>query len=94
LQLLLNSDFKKALKRQRSVLNMLTSYESFALSGDETSGKVTLSRQAEPYALITEDVAENFIHSAAEFFEVHYAHMNPHEPCSFCVNGKIWFKWL
>src|SRR3546814_9813504 len=30
-----------------------------------------------------------FIHSAAEFFEVHYAHMNIHERCPFCLSGKL-----
>lgn len=89
LQLLLNSDFKEALKRQRAVLNMLNSNSSLSFSGSDTHGNVTLSRQAKPYALIAEDVSENFIHSAAEFFEVHYAHMNTHTPCPFCVNGKI-----
>ncbi|MBC3385870.1 hypothetical protein [Pseudomonas sp. SWRI179] len=89
LHLLLNSDFRRALERQRFFLNMLNSYDSFLLSGEDTSGKVTLNRQAEPYALIEEDISESFIHSAAEFFEVHYAHMNTHERCPFCLNGKL-----
>lgn len=89
LHLLLNSDFKKSLERQRFFLNMLNSHGSFFLSGEGTSGIVKLRCQAEPYALIEEDVSENFIHSAAEFFEVHYAHMNIHESCPFCLNGKL-----
>jgi len=89
LRLLLNSDFRRALERQRFFLNMLNSHDSFLLSGEDTFGKVTLNRQAEPYALIEEDISENFIHSAAEFFEVHYAHMNIHERCPFCLNGKL-----
>lgn len=89
LHLLLNSDFKKALKRQRFFLNMLNSYDSFTISGKDTYGSVMLNRQAQPYALIAEDISENFIHSVAEFFEVHYAHMTTQEPCPFCVNGKL-----
>ncbi|MGX1172572.1 hypothetical protein [Pseudomonas sp. R151218B TE3479] len=89
LHLLLNSDFKRALERQRFFLNMLNSYDSFLLSGEDTFGNVTLNRQAEPYALIEEDISENFIHSAAEFFELHYAHINTHERCPFCLNGKL-----
>jgi len=89
LRLLLNSDFRKSLKRQRVFLNMLNSYTSFSITGEDTSGNAVLASQAEPYALIAEDVSQNFIHSAAEFFEVHYAHMNVQEPCPFCLNGKF-----
>lgn len=89
LHLLLNSNFRRALERQRFFLNMLNSHDSFFLSGEDTFGKITLNRQAEPYALIKEDISENFIHSAAEFFEVHYAHMNIQERCPFCFNGKL-----
>lgn len=89
LRLLLNSDFRTSLKRQRSFLNMLNSYTSFSITGEDTSGNAMLAAQAKPYALIAEDISENFIHSVAEFFEVHYAHMNVREPCPFCLNGKF-----
>ncbi|WP_242487737.1 hypothetical protein [Pseudomonas sp. TH31] len=44
---------------------------------------------AQPYALLTEDVSGNFVQSVAEFFEVHYAHMNPHEQCPFSFSGTL-----
>ena len=89
LNLLLNSDFKKALKKQRAVLNMLNSYDLFSVTGNGSCGRVTLLPKAEPYALIAEDVSGDFIHSVAEFFEVHYAHMKPQEPCPFFFSGEL-----
>lgn len=89
LSLLLNSDFQEALKRQRVVLNMLNSNYLFLLTGDGSTGQMALSPKAEPYALIAEDVSGYFIHSVAEFFEVHYAHMNPEEACPFSFNGVL-----
>ncbi|OPG72547.1 hypothetical protein B1219_10380 [Pseudomonas ogarae] len=89
LNLLLNSDFKKALERQRVVLNMLNSHDSFSVVGNGSSGQVSLSPQAKPYALIAEDISSYFIHSVAEFFEVHYAHMKAQEPCPFSFSGKL-----
>ncbi|VVO37283.1 hypothetical protein [Pseudomonas fluorescens] len=89
LRLLLKSDFEQALKTQRAVLNMLNSHSTFNLSGNDASAETTISKHASPYALIEEDIAGNFVHSVAEFFEVHYAHMKPQEPCPFKFNGAL-----
>ncbi|WP_343327506.1 hypothetical protein [Pseudomonas putida] len=89
LKLLLESDFEKALITQRSMLNMLNSHQSFSLSGNDTNARVRIYPGAQPYGLITEDIEDDFIHSVAEFFEVHYAHMNPREPCPFSVSGTV-----
>ncbi|WLH13173.1 hypothetical protein [Pseudomonas hefeiensis] len=89
LNLLLNSDFEKALKRQRFILNMLNSHNSFSIRGKGSCGHLTLNPQAKPYALIDEDISNNFIYSVAEFFEVHYAHITPQAPCPFNFNGKL-----
>lgn len=89
LKLLLSSDFGQALKTQRAILNMLNTYRSFQLSGSDADAVVTINKHASPYALIEEDVTHNFIQSVAEFFEVHYAHMKPQEPCPFIFNGRL-----
>lgn len=89
LKLLLSSNFEQALSMQRSVLNMLNSNGSFFLSGNEANAQVALLPHAQPYALLTEDVSDNFVQSVAEFFEVHYAHMNPQEPCPFSFSGTL-----
>ncbi|WP_160109393.1 hypothetical protein [Pseudomonas izuensis] len=89
LNLLLKSDFEKALITQRRVLNMLNSHDSFVLTGNGAEAKVTVFSHAQPYALIAEDIEDNFIQSVAEFFEVHYAHMNPQNPSPFSFHGTL-----
>lgn len=89
LKLLLSSNFEHALCTQRSVLNMLNSYESFFLSGNGADARVTIFTHAQPYALLAEDIEHDFVQSVAEFFEVHYAHMNPQESCPFSFNGTL-----
>lgn len=89
LKLLLNSNFERALSTQRSVLNMLNSNERFSLSGNDADAQVSIFPHAQPYALLAEDVSHDFIQSVAEFFEVHYAHMNPQEPCPFDFTGTL-----
>ncbi|CAI8983220.1 3-oxoacyl-ACP synthase [Pseudomonas sp. IT-P253] len=89
LKLLLSSNFEHALCTQRSVLNMLNSNESFILSGNDADAQVTIFPHAQPYAILAEDVSHDFVQSVAEFFEVHYAHMNPQEPCPFCFSGTL-----
>lgn len=89
LELLLSSNFEHALCTQRSVLNMLNSNESFFLSGNDADAKVTIFSHAQPYALLAEDIEHDFVQSVAEFFEVHYAHMNPQEPCPFSFSGTL-----
>ncbi|KQB53422.1 hypothetical protein AQS70_10260 [Pseudomonas endophytica] len=39
--------------------------------------------------MIEEDISSNFIYSAAEFFEVHYAHMNVQTDCPFQFSGYL-----
>ncbi|MBC8997232.1 hypothetical protein IAI51_11890 [Pseudomonas sp. N40(2020)] len=89
LRLLLSSDFEHSLSTQRSVLNMLNSNQVFSISGYETDASVSIHPHAKPYALLSEDVSGNFVQSVAEFFEVHYAHMNPQTPCPFTVTGTF-----
>ena len=89
LKLLLSSNFEHALCTQRSVLNMLNSNESFFLSGNDADARVTIFPHAQPYALLAEDIEHDFVQSVAEFFEVHYAHMNPQEPCPFSFSGTL-----
>ncbi|KJZ34104.1 hypothetical protein [Pseudomonas fluorescens] len=89
LKLLLNSNFEQALCTQRSVLHMLNSSDSFFLSGNDADAQVSIFPHAQPYALLYEDVSQDFVQSVAEFFEVHYAHMNPQEPCPFSFSGTL-----
>lgn len=44
---------------------------------------------AKPYALLAEDIEHDFVQSVAEFFEVHYAHMYPHESCPLSFSGTL-----
>jgi hypothetical protein len=89
LKLMLSSNFEHALRTQRCVLNMLNSNESFSLTGNDADAQVSIFPHAQPYALLAEDVSHDFVHSVAEFFEVHYAHMNPKDPCPFSFTGTL-----
>lgn len=89
LRLLLASDFEQALRTQRRVLNMLNSHNSFLLTGNDAEAHITIFPHAQPYALIAEDIENDFIQSVAEFFEVHYAHMNPKDPSPFALHGTL-----
>ena len=89
LDLILKSDFDDALQKQRLVLTQLDTCRQFNLDGCNSQARVTISEQATPYAMIEEDISNDFIHSIAEFFEVHYAHMNIHAPCPFQFTGHL-----
>ena len=89
LDLILKSDFLCALQKQRTVLEKLDKHRHFNLHGDCSEASVMISEHTTPYAMIEEDITKNFIHSVAEFFEVHYAHMNASVPCPFQVNGYL-----
>lgn len=89
LELLLASNLEQCLQTQRTVLNMLNSHREFRLSGNCANAVVVIHSHAQPYALLSEDLEGNFVQSVAELFEVHYAHMHPHEPCPFNVNGTV-----
>lgn len=70
-------------------MNMLNSHDSFFLTGNDADAQVKILAHAQPYALIAEDVKSDFVQSVAEFFEVHYAHMKPLDPCPFSFHGII-----
>lgn len=89
LDLILKSDFLCALQKQRSVLEKLDKHRHLNLHGGCSEASVMISEHTTPYAMIEEDITKNFIHSVAEFFEVHYAHMNASAPCPFQVNGHF-----
>lgn len=89
LRLLLSSDFEHSLSMQRSVLSMLNSNQEFSLRGNHAAASVSIHSHAKAYALLAEDISDNFIQSVAEFFEVHYAHMDPKEPSPFSFNGTL-----
>ncbi|MFJ4138566.1 M29 family metallopeptidase [Pseudomonas fragi] len=89
LDLILKSDFNGALQKQHLVLESLDTYKQFHLKGANSKARVVIMEQSTPYAMIKEDIDGNFIHSIAEFFELHYAHMNPQSPCPFLFNGHL-----
>ena len=89
LKLIMKSNFYDALERQRSVLTLLDTYKQFHLEGDQSQANVVIAEQATPYAMIKEDITPSYIYSVAEFFEVHYAHMNAQAPCPFTFNGRL-----
>lgn len=85
----LKSDITQALKAQRKALELINCKSPLALTGPSTQSTVTISSNAVPYAMLEEDLQDNFVHSAAEFFEVHLAHMKPPAACPFTVNGDF-----
>ena len=89
LDLILKSDFKGALQKQHLLLELLDTHKQFFLKGARSQARVIIQEQSTPYAMIKEDIDGNFIHSIAEFFEVHYAHMNAQAPCPFLLNGHL-----
>lgn len=89
LDLIMKSDFDMALRTQRKVLKTLNNFRSLRVSGNNSRGAVRVLEKATPYALIAEDLGNGYIHSLAEFFEVHYAHMNPKHPCPFNFTGSL-----
>lgn len=89
LELMFISDIGKALESQRKYLKMLNAGGVFVLQGFNAFASVRVNEAAMPYALISEDVCGGFVHSVAEFFEVHDAHMRPHDACPFVVEGTL-----
>lgn len=94
LELISISDFGKVLESQREFLRMLNSHGLFTLQGVGTFASVRLNGAAMPYALLREDVEEGFVHSVAEFFEVHYAHMRAGDACPFAVEGSLYISGM
>ena len=68
---------------------MLDAHTQFNVKGQHADASVIISGDATPYAMIEEDISNNFIYSAAEFFEVHYAHMNTQAACPFQFSAHI-----
>lgn len=89
LNLIMNSDFHAALYKQRLVLTLLETHTHFKLEGASSEASVVISEQSTPYAMLEEDINKPYIHSVAEFFEVHYAHMHASAPCPFNFEGHL-----
>lgn len=89
LSLIMKSDFYAALHKQKLILALLDAHTQFDVKGQHADASVVISEDATPYAMIEEDITSNFIYSAAEFFEVHYAHMNAQTNCPFQFSGYL-----
>ncbi len=89
LSLIMKSDFYAALHKQKLILALLDAHTRFDIKGQHSNASVVISEDATPYAMIEEDISSNFIYSAAEFFEVHYAHMNAQIACPFQFSGHL-----
>ncbi|AZF33550.1 N-acetylglucosamine-6-phosphate deacetylase [Pseudomonas sp. R4-35-07] len=89
LECFLKSDITQALKEQQKALELINCKSPLALTGPSTQSTVNVLSSAVPYAMLDGDLKDNFVHSAAEFFEVHLAHMQPQTACPFTVNGEF-----
>lgn len=89
LQCFLKSSIPHSLKEQRKALERLNCESPLTLRGHSTHSTVSISNKAVPYAMLEEDVQDDFVHSVAEFFEVHFAHMKAKEPCPFSADGEF-----
>ena len=83
------SDFSASLVQQENLLARLDEANIITVSGGLNKGQASIIPDAVPYAMIMEDVQGDFIHSVAEFFEVHYAHAREEEPCPFTFTGEL-----
>lgn len=84
------SDFDLAIRKQRFILERLNSGRRFSvLHGNCAAGTVELRQDAVPFATIMEDLDGSYIRSVAEFFEVHYAHMDRQVSCPFLFSGRL-----
>lgn len=89
LECFLKSDITRSLPEQRKALELVNSKSPLTLVGHGTQSTVTISNDAVPYAILEEDVQGDFVHSVAEFFEVHFAHLKQQDPCPFLVSGEF-----
>lgn len=90
LEQLNKSNIAHALTEQRKMIELVNCKTPLKLSGPMTHSNVTLSKDAVPYAVFEEDLQDDFVHSVAELFEVHFAHMKPQDPCPFYVDGNFY----
>ncbi|XVO86264.1 hypothetical protein ACQ9Y2_21305 [Pseudomonas palleroniana] len=89
LECLLKSDIAQALADQRKALELINCKIPLSLFGPMTKATIKTTNNAIPYAILEEDLQGDFVHSVAEFFEVHFAHMDTQEPCPFSVEGEF-----
>ena len=89
LELIMKSDFDAALCAQEVILRRLNGCREFLIEGGESRGNLQLRPEAAPFALLKEDLRNGYVHSIAEFFEVHYAHTKMDEPCPFHFSGEV-----
>lgn len=89
LDLMRQSNFIEALNKQQSVIELLSNKKRMSFSGNGSLGVVTIIDGVSPFGLQSNIINEPFVHSVAEFFEVHFSHVDPNEPCPFHLDGAI-----
>lgn len=94
LNLIMKSNFQLALSNQETLLKKLNGARRFLVEGEGCGGILDLIDDATPFALIGKDLESDYIHSVAEFFEVHYAHMQQQEPCPFSFSGTLFISGI
>ncbi|WP_069865083.1 hypothetical protein [Pseudomonas citronellolis] len=82
------SDFKSALEKQCIAAEMMETSSRLRLCGQGADGWVDLDSSVKPYALL-KSVEGPFVHSVAEFFEVHHAHLHRKQAAPFWVSGEF-----
>lgn len=88
MDLMRRSDYRASLQKQKPVVSLLESSDSVIFTGPKSYGKVKLDRETQPFAF-RRDIDSAFVASVAEFFEVHYAHVDRDRPCPFTLNGQL-----
>lgn len=86
---IVGSDFSCSLAQQEKLLAKLDDANVIVVSGGFNKGQAWIHPEAVPYAMIRDDAEGDYIHSVAEFFEVHYAHMQAEGPCPFSFTGQL-----
>jgi len=89
LDLMRRSNYIEAIDKQQSIIEMLSSKKKVGFRGPNSLGEVTLNHTASPFGLQKNCLNEPFVLSVAEFFEVHYSHVDPNKPCPFHLNGAL-----
>ncbi len=86
---IVESNFSSSLAQQEKLLAKLDDANVIVVSGGINTGQALIHSEAVPYAMIRDDAEGDYIHSVAEFFEVHYAHMQAEGPCPFSFTGRL-----
>lgn len=89
LDLMKKSDFRAAAAGQKPALDLMQEADALRFNGENSSGRVELDHSVDPYGLNEETLSGAFVHSVAEFFEVHYAHVDSSAACPFTLNGHL-----